>query len=276
MSKTYAVLDVNNLSHRNWYAMANTQYQNRVHYGLFRDILTLSQTLETTDFLFCFDQGESIRKTIHPEYKSRRDHDSDTYKTIASQIESLKILLYKVGFRNTYAIEGYEADDLMGFLCEKKTDHLTFVSNDKDLYQLLWAQTFDIWNPSTKRYVTAESFGYKYKIMPAAWAEVKALSGCITDDIPGVVGDCSALKYLQGKLPSTSRYFERITSEEGVRIYTKNQQLVTLPCPLLKDPRLTIKQDCVTAESWQELMVELGFSYLADRSPFPSKHHAKG
>jgi 5'-3' exonuclease len=60
---------------------------------------------------------------------------------------------------------------------------------------------------------------------------VKALSGCTSDEIPGIpgVGEKTAIKYLSGALKSEHKTFQSIVQNQA--LFQRNLALVTLPHP---------------------------------------------
>lgn len=252
------ILDVDNLCHRNWYAMNGTQMvtkdvpnDKRCIFGVLRDILKISEYLDSKNFLFCFDEGRSSRVATFPAYKANHVHDN-----IWEEIQRQKWLLHNtilpaIGFRNLYSKEGYEADDLMAFLCIGLSELTYLVSNDQDLYQLI-DDTVHVWNPHTKSELDAYWFEKKHKIKPAQWTQFKALAGCKSDNIPGVVGDVTAMRFIRGTLSTASKYYDRIMAGESV--YRRNLELVTLPYVSLADPGLEIVSHEVTNKNWREVV----------------------
>jgi DNA polymerase-1 len=138
------------------------------------------------------------------------------------------------------------------------------VSSDSDLYQLL-SPKVTIWNPIKKTIFNLKSFQDKYRISASMWADVKAIAGCNSDDIPGVkgVGDITAIKYLSGNLKTTHRLFDTIVA--GIKLWRRNIQLTRLPFPGL-DP-IKLKRDRVSEKDWRSLMDELGMSSMVERVP---------
>jgi 5'-3' exonuclease len=69
-------------------------------------------------------------------------------------------------------------------------------------------------------------FGIKHD----RWADVKAICGCTTDNVPGIekVGEKLAIQYLNGEMPNGVRK-ARIESERGQEIIKFTDRLVRLP-----------------------------------------------
>ena len=150
-------------------------------------------------------------------------------------------LLYKdvlpmMGFQNVFMQTGYEADDLIAWLCYRRPDDYMIVSADEDLLQLLSTTRFyatRIWDFKKDRIITEEDFLNKYGgIKPIDWAKVKAMAGCSSDNVPGIagVGQETAIKYLHGNLKD-GKAKEKIESAEGRQTIDRCFYLVALPYP---------------------------------------------
>lgn len=268
-ANTFILFDVDNLSHRNFHAMKGDAYHLRVVLGLLRDISNTADILNSKNFAFCFDLGESIRTKIYPDYKADRV-ETDDRKAIRLQTTKLREeILPKVGFKNLFALDTYEADDLIGFLCQNKKPNQTFaiVSNDTDFFQLLREKVY-IWNPHIKRVMTHQRFQREYDMTPDGWLTYKSLCGCATDNIVGICGKTGAMKYVQGRLPKESKKYKDINSLVNCEMVERNRGLIQLPCPHLKDPKLTLQKDKITHEQWRHVMNGYDFNHLLSRSPF--------
>lgn len=273
MNKTWLLFDVNNLAHRAFYVMEDMSYRDMptgVLFGFLRDILNYQERWSSKDCVFSFDLGESLRSEVYPSYKKNRNkHASselgqdaiDAKKDLYQQIFLLRTqYLEGLGFANILAQEGYEADDLIASVCRNlpKGDGAVILSTDKDLYQLLNPQVM-MWHPS-KGGITYKSFQEKYGIEPQRWPEVKALSGCSTDNIMGIegVGDKTAIKYLRGELKSGERYHKILLEQE--RLYDTNMPLVKLPYEGTKV--FELKESKTTEKKWRTLTKKLGMKSL--------------
>lgn len=269
----FLLLDCDFLCHRVFHAfrtdLPDKFVKTQVVYGFFRDILNFQDILGTSNIIFCFDHGESLRKQIYPSYKSNRkrllNREEETARQqLHQQIHFLKTShLKRIGFRNILFQKGYEADDhianVVNVLDKEMKQECIIVSSDSDLYQLLSEKTW-MWNPRTHSAFTAESLKKKYGVGPEMWATVKAIAGCNTDGIHGVkgVGDVTAAKHLLGTLPRTTKAHCSIV--ENKDIVARNLQLTSLPLKGL-DPFI-LQEDEVTRKGWEEVTVSLGIVSL--------------
>lgn len=269
------IVDCNYLCHRAFHALnpkgGGLSYRDidtAVPFGFFRDLIGFASFHRCWDFLFCFDYGHGIRKKRWPFYKAKppkSEEDQELYEALGRQIDALREdYLPAIGFRNVFAQDGYEADDLIASLVKRtlpKDDDVWIMSADKDLYQLL-APHVTI-NPMRKGggFVTLQSFHRDYGVKPTQWPIVKAIGGCQSDKVPGLegVGEKKAIAYLRGELPKHHLAFRRI--EEELELWTSYLPIVLIPFEGTMD--CEIVKDEVSTGSWNRVVVDhLGCSSL--------------
>lgn len=272
--QTWLLLDVSNLAHRAFHALGDLSYDGEpteVLYGIFRDITELQTLYSTKHCAFAFDGGYDKRVQLFPGYKRSRfvdpigitPEEREARHNLKRQINQLRTrFLPDIGYQNVFRQEGVEADDVIASVCLGlgKSDEVIIVSSDSDLLQLLSPRVI-IWNPVKKQPVTYKSFTEKWKISPSQWADVKALAGCKTDDVPGIrsIGEITAAKFLSGRLKTDSKSYEYIIACNNV--WDRNIKLTRLPIPGTKKFRL-VPDDSVTDSSWNEVMDVLGMQSL--------------
>ncbi len=269
VGKRWLVLDVSNLAYIAVYAFGDLSYEGAgtgAAFGIFRNVLELTDLYSVDGVVFCFDRGHDVRKKIYQEYKGNRlDRRSETrelHKAVVRQLYRLRTRhLPAMGFKNILWQDDYEADDVMASVCLSLGEHdeAIVVTTDEDLYQSL-NQRVIIWNPRRKKPITEESFRASYGIDPALWPMVKAIAGCSSDNVRGVkgVGEKTAIKYLCGSLkPSTVAFQAIVRSNDKIE---RNLKLVTLPFPGTKT--FELKRDRVTVRKWDIVMEELGMKTL--------------
>ncbi len=283
MTKKWLFIDGNFICYRNFYAMGGLSHgdlRTGVLFGFMKDLLYFQEVHRTQDVVFCFDYGKCLRTAILPEYKSARkkqraelnDEDQELRKEFLKQVDQLRtVWLPTMGFRNICFQEGYEADDIIASLCHQnlgKGDEAIIVSSDSDLYQLIRPRV-SIWDANHRVLKDMVWFQKKYSIHPREWWRVRALCGCSTDCVPGVagVGETTAIRYLQEKLPSHFKAFDAIESNK--RLAKFNEKLVRLP---FKDTNIFfLRPDQVTKEGWQEVCDALGIRSLRELAPTPTR-----
>jgi len=219
-------------------------------FGFLRHILILAEHFESNNFYFCWDSKESVRKELYPKYKANRRPDTRSQEEKELDIIAFKQfnelrekILPELGFRNIFMVEGYESDDLIAILVKKLEGSNIVVASDNDLLQLL--SFCSLYNISKKQLTTKKEFIRKYSIQPETWSEVKALSGCTSDNVSGIpgVGEKTAIKFLTGEL-TQGKVFSKI--HESGEIRDRNRLLVSLP---LKDIPLPIYKENILLKS---------------------------
>jgi DNA polymerase-1 len=287
MPDTYLLIDVSGLVHRNFHAMGDLSYEGvktGAVFGFFRDVLDLQETFQTNHLVFCFDVGPSKRRELLPGYKAgrkqRRDEQTEeereAFGELYRQMDRIRMkYLPYIGYRNLLWKEGYEADDVIASVClslaklswmdkEENRDRVVVVSSDSDMLQLVDRKNTVVWNPRTKRPVDEKAFIERYGIKPFFWSRVKAIGGCVSDDIPGVpgVGEKTAIKYLRGELKTESKAFQSI--QEHVKEIELYHRLTRLPFE--GTGTFPLQPDVVTPRRWERALDKLGIDSLRGRA----------
>jgi len=168
--------------------------------GFANTIRAFLRELPATHFAVMFDSQGSAnkRKELLPQYKEHRGEMPDELK---QQIVKAKEMCDAFGWR--YQEEaGYEADDLIHTFAESasKKMRVHIVSPDKDLAQLVGPNV--VLHRETKKptsEMTAEQVEKKWGVRPDQLGDYLAMSGDVSDGIPGVpgIGPTIARKLLQ-------------------------------------------------------------------------------
>ena len=270
--KRYLILDCNFLAHRAKHVFGDLSYAGSatgVIYGFLKDILALSQKFSTQDFIFCWDDSlTSKRKEIYPEYKGNRVVIERTEDELAFDKEFHKQVyllrteyLSMIGFANNFWQAGYEADDIMAAIVEniELPDEAIIVTADKDLFQCICSNV-SCYNPITRVETTRHIFYKRYNIKPYKWAKVKAIAGCPTDNVKGIVGvgEKTAIKFLQKELNPNTKAYKNIIA--GWDMILDNKKLVDLPFRGTLKPKLS--RDNVSQQSWNSVTKLLGMKSI--------------
>ena len=266
-TKTWLVFDISYLAHRAESTTGSLSLDGiptGVLFGVLRDILGYRGMFDTPQLAFCFDSASSLRRQRFPFYKSSRNSSPDT--SLACQVSSLQFdILPKLGYKNIFSWEGYEADDIIACVthnvASSPSDKAVIISEDKDLYQLLKTDRVWMWKPRAKRAYTEENLKSDFNVTPAQWPIVKAIAGCPTDEIPGVkgVGELTASRFITSQLKEKSKAFKAI--EYAVPLWARNRILVDLPyegCP----PCFLRSDDGISKESWRKVLNALRMKSL--------------
>ena len=268
--KTYLVLDCPNLLYRAFHTTGNLT--NGTIFGFLKSLLFFQTAHDTRDFIFCFDHSHSLRTEVYPDYKANRtskldllsNDDYELFSTFQREITRLRTeILYDIGYRNIFHHPGYEADDLIASFVLNSLpadEQAIIISSDKDLYQLL-GDRVKIWKPQPKTFYDAKSLKDEYGIdSPSQWSMVKALSGCLTDNVYGIkgIGEVTAAKYVNGTLKDPCRARQKIQMNSS--IWQRNLPLVKLPYE--GTPVLPINKDGVSLNTWNAVVRGLGMNAL--------------
>ena len=209
--------------------------KNSTYFRFWNKLQIAARTFKTNRLIFCWDSETSIRKTIFPAYKEGRDKPNDPttiYRPFFKEIETE--ILPKLGFANSFNVEGLEGDDIMAIICkQEKKMPLAIFSDDGDMYQLISNRVYHM---SVKGAVegkkpkvfTVARFVEMFGIDPSRWAEVLSLSGCTIDCVPGVesVGKIGAVDFLNGTL---KKCMKRSKIEQSKDVIDFTRRLVQLP-----------------------------------------------
>jgi len=134
-----------------------------------------------------FDAGRmTFRNTIYPGYKA---HRPEAPPELIPQFILIREATDAVGVARI-ELDGYEADDLIATYARAFTEEggrVTIVSSDKDLMQLV-RDGVEMLDPIKNKPIRAAEVFEKFGVVPGLVADVQALAGDATDNVPGVPG----------------------------------------------------------------------------------------
>ena len=167
----------------------------------------------------------NFRRDLYPDYKKKAEPDEDTLALIhdmAKQEKRLKAMLRLMGVRQYYG-DGCEADDVIGRLAKEASERDQIViiySGDSDLRQLVNDKVYTAspgFRGSQDTLYDKEAVLDKHGVPPGYIADLKALSGDNSDNIPGIrgIGPVTAAKLVQsfgpvGKIIKAAESGEKI------------------------------------------------------------------
>ena len=261
------VIDCNSICHMAKHSMGGLSYESQkvgVIFGFLRQLLKLSKLYNTNKFIFCWDSQTSLRKNIFPEYKNNRHKDKtpediefDTL--IYGQFNMLKKeIIPQMGFKNNFEFEGFEADDVIAEVVMSHPNRkFVIASTDSDLFQLLFHNEVTLYQLMSKKEITYNDIEQLYGVTPDTWAKVKAISGCVTDNVPGItgVGEKTAIKYLNNQLKHTTKAYQAI--KNGQEIIDRNINLVLLP--FQGTPETKLQKDTPNFPQFIQVCRQYGF-----------------
>ena len=283
MKKTL-LIDSSCIGYQAFYSMGNLSHDGApsgVVFGFLSRCLDLGHQFNTNRLVFCWDSPRSFRKELDPRYKENRnprnpknskkktEEERAMRAILNTQMDTLREnLLPRIGWGDQLLQEGLEGDDMLAIAADLGMDPSVIVTSDEDLFQCLVKKgshypEVTIWNPRKHLLWTSESFTKKYGILPQDWIEVKALGGCVSDNVIGVPGvkEKTAIKWITGVLPSHHQVFTAIEEFREDPQYQINNQLVLLPHPrteavgIFPSPELSL-------EALQEIAGEYGMRSL--------------
>ena len=200
------LIDGNSLAYRAFFALpesiatADGRPTNAI-YGFASMMVKLLSDFSPKAVIVAWDAGWSGREQDYAEYKAQRKSRPDLLK---EQWPHFAPLAEAFGFTNV-AVEGFEADDVIGTLARRAHEAgipVMVVSGDRDVYQVV---EDGIRVMTTSRGVTdtriydAEGVEERYGVPPELVPDLIGLKGDTSDNIPGVpgIGDKTAAQLLQ-------------------------------------------------------------------------------
>jgi DNA polymerase-1 len=207
MSERLVIIDGKSVLYRGYYAVPNLSTKDGRPtggvYGFAVMALEIIKRLKPDYVCVAWDKRHTNirrRRKLYPEYKANRKPAPEDFY---DQVEILHELLQSLGWP-LYEMDDYEADDIMATLAVKAKDQdieTYLISGDFDLLQTVNSHTH-VCIPrkgfSDIELLNEAAFREKYGVGPHQWADVKALMGDSSDNIPGVhlVGPKSALELI--------------------------------------------------------------------------------
>jgi len=251
-------------------------------YGFASTLLKVFADFKPTHWAVAFDRPTpTFRHEMFEEYKAQRPATPEELKSQIKKVHQLVAAFHIPVFE----IDGFEADDVLGTLSKQADEQgieTIIVTGDNDMLQAVLPRVKTL---APRRTFTdtilydEEAVEQKYGIKPEQLADLKALAGDVSDNIPGLpgVGEKTATKLLQqyGSLQGIYDNIENITPsklQNTLREYRaqafRNKELSTI----VKD--VPIKLDLQTCQvshydrnEVARLFQELEFINLLPRLP---------
>jgi len=235
-----------------------------VIFGFFNILVSVVEAFEYKTIAFVWDSPYSLRKELYPEYKASRKKRSEEEieflnNDIYPQFNFLRdIILPKLGFKNNFIQNGYEADDLIASIIRENIGTTAIVTRDHDLFQCVSNKTF-IFDPISKIVIDEKYVERVSGIESVNYPILLSIIGCKSDEIKGVkgIGPVKALNFIKGKMLVTNKHYINISNSN--EIIKRNFELVKLP--YLGVQKCEIKQDDkISKLNFIDICNELGFS----------------
>lgn len=239
------IIDGNNLLFRAYHVSALTDKKGRRVSGIFGTMKMFPILLEkfaADNVVVCWDQGRSkVRLRLYPEYKKKRDENRkpEELEQIEYQRRVCREIFDLLPVRQI-SVEGVEADDVIGYLCEKIRGEKIVVSNDQDFFQLVKEGT-KLFLPNRGTIVTHENvdrvlgFPVKHYIL---W---KSMVGDTSDNIKGIHG-IGAKKATAIILNGVTGGKKLPINPEEMKILERNKELIAIGALLQPDEIKQIRE----------------------------------
>lgn len=160
-------------------------------HGFFQMIFKMIENLSPAHIAIAFDRSKpTFRQQMYAGYQSQRPKIESE---LSSQFEIIIEILKKAKIC-THAVDGYEADDIIGTLAfeAKKLGGVVYVvTGDRDMLQLVNDRVkvlAPIKGISEVTIFDADKVREKYGINPSQFVDLKGLMGDASDNYPGVAG----------------------------------------------------------------------------------------
>lgn len=207
--KTLILIDGHALAFRQFFALERTGMKTSDNqptwavYGFFKAVFDLlkNEEIKPDAITVAFDVGrQTFRVEKYDQYKANREAMPDTMKSQMGLIfEGLKAFNIPI-----YTKEGFEADDVIGTICDKATElgHKTLIlTGDQDSFQLIDREGFvKVLIPSKGELIEYnwDKVYEKLGVYPDQVTDYKGLRGDTSDNIPGIrgIGEKTAQKLL--------------------------------------------------------------------------------
>jgi len=234
------LVDANYIAYRGVYGLFQapiTEIENAMLYSFMKTLVSIGkgikvgdkQRLKPSNMILCWDSKHNYRKMLYPPYKKKpnnlTDHQERVLDSVRVTFPRLREWMSRINIPG-YIFAGYEADDVIAAFTKQFKERFIIITRDEDLYQLL-DERVSIYKmvKGEKKLYTVDTFTRTYGVEPRAWAYIKALGGCTSDNIPGLqgIGEKTAVRIVSdghftpaiaGKIADSQdklRLFERLT-----------------------------------------------------------------
>ncbi|MBP2368737.1 DNA polymerase I [Pseudonocardia parietis] len=279
------LLDGHSLAYRAFFALpaenfrTGTGQTTNAVYGFTSMLINQLRDEEPTHLAVAFDVSrKTFRSERFAEYKANRSATPDDFR---GQIDLIKEVLAALNIP-VFAVEGYEADDLIATLAtqaERRGFQVLVTTGDRDAFQLV---TDDVTVLYPKRGVSdlgridPAEVDKRYGLTPAQYPDFAALRGDPSDNLPSIpgVGEKTAAKWVRefGSLAELTDRVDEVKGKAGdnLRANLANVLLNRQLTELVRDVDLGVEPEQLEARPWDRdavhrLFDELEFRVLRER-----------
>ncbi len=283
------LFDGNALVHRAYHALptltvSKTGEVVNAVYGFASMLLKAINELKPSHCAIAFDKkAPTFRHLLYEQYKA---HRPPTPQELIGQLERVRQLAQAFNIP-IFELDDYEADDLLGTLSHQASAQgvdTIIVTGDADAMQLVSPRVRVLY-PKPRRHFSdtmlydEAAVSQKYGVGPEHIADLKALVGDPSDNIPGVpgIGEKTAVKLIQqfGSLDQIYKHIGEITPErirellrQHEAIARRSKELATI---VTQTPATLKLDDCQVSnynrQQVVELFRELEFASLLTKLP---------
>ena len=205
--KRLLLIDGHSMAYRAFFALpaenfttAQGQHTNAI-YGFATMLISLLKDEKPTHVAVAFDVSrKTFRTDIFPDYKANRAKTPDEFR---SQMSFLNDLVKGFGITQ-FAVEGYEADDIIATItkqAEREGAEVLICTGDRDSFQLVTDKTTVLYpkrGVSEMARMTPSAVQEKYGMSPDQYPDFAALRGDPSDNLPSIpgVGEKTAAKWI--------------------------------------------------------------------------------
>jgi len=204
-------------------------------YGFASMLLKVLKEFKPSHYAIAFDRPTpTFRHERFQDYKANRPPAPEElraqFRRVRELVEAFHIPVYE--------IDGFEADDVLGTLSRQASQRgmdTVIVTGDTDTMQLVSPQVRILTSRPGKRFGDTMVYDeaqvqQKYGVAPSQIADLKALIGDPSDNIPGVpgVGQKTALKLIQqfGSVENLLDHLDEVTPEKLQETLRHNEELL--------------------------------------------------
>ena len=186
-NKATVLIDGNSVIYRAFYNVPPLS-ANGIPTGVIHVFLSVLDKLKNnksvSDIVLVFDaKGKNYRHDMYPAYKETRDKMPED---LIVQLNLLREILPYTGYK-IYVIDGYEADDVINTLSRDIEGPVWIITKDKDLHQLV-NDKVKIYDYQKDVIIDREKVFEKFELYPEKIADLLAIAGDTSDNVPGVAG----------------------------------------------------------------------------------------
>ncbi len=286
MEKKVFLLDAYALVFRAYYALIRSPRvtskgkNTNAQFGFTNTLVELITKQKPSHMAVCFDtSAPTERHTDFAEYKANRQETPEDIRTAVPDIKKI-IEAFNIP---VIAIDGYEADDVIGTLSklgEKAGYEVYMVTPDKDYGQLV-SEKIKIYKPAYQggdvEIMGPEEICAKWNIKDVSQViDMLGMMGDTVDNIPGIpgVGEKTAAKFLAeyGSLENTLDNADKIKGAMGEKV-KKGKEMAILSkklATIITNVPVEFHEEDFKLKEWnkealKEIFAELEFKTLGKR-----------